>query len=89
MGAFLYSIVMIYTILSIPFGATALYFFCASQIQNKCLREMTKEEKKEFGILEDDVKILDSDRAGVYLGTMAVCWYLGYPIIKLHNLLTK
>ena len=89
MGAFLYSIVMIYTILSIPFGATALFLFCASQIQNKYLREMTEEEKEEFGILEDDVKILDSDKAGVYLGTMSVCWYLGYPIIKLNNLLTK
>jgi len=50
---------------------------------------MTEEEKEEFGILEDDVKILDSNKAGVYLGTMSVCWYLGYPIIKLNNLLTK
>lgn len=81
---------MIYTILAIPFGAAWLYFFAASRIQNKCFRELTDEEKKEFDLVElkdNEVKMFDATRAGRWLAVMAVCWYIGYPVIQLEKMI--
>ena len=89
MGAFLYIKSMIYTILSIPFGGAFLYFFAASRVQTSAFRNLTEEEIEEYGIEDTDAKVFDPAKAGRWLALMSVCWYLGYPIIKLHKLLSK
>ncbi len=83
---------MIYTLLAISFGASALYFFAASQIQKKCFRILTEEEKEELGlgsIKDEEIRIFDSEKAGRWLAVMAVCWWIGYPVIQIHKWLEK
>lgn len=83
---------MIYTILSIPIGAAGLYFFAASRIQKKCFRILTEEEKEELeldSLKDEEIRIFDATRAGRWLAVMAVCWWIGYPVIQLHKWLEK
>jgi hypothetical protein len=83
---------MIYTLLSITFGAAGLYLFAAERIQKKCFRVLTKEELKELNIEwdeDEEVRLFDATKAGRWLAVMAVCWWLGYPVIQIQKWLTK
>lgn len=84
---------MIYGILSIPFGAAAIYYICANSIKNNCFIEITKEVKEELEELgvsvEEGSKMFDTEKARWRLLAMAICWYLGYPIIQFHKKITE
>ena len=83
---------MLYTILSIPFAAAALYDLSARIIKRKCFRDITQQESDDLDIPEEDregLKVFDTSRAGRWLAVMAVCYYPAYPLLQIQKWLTS